>query len=136
MTSPNSGADVTAINNILGTLSGDADRIHIPGTVLEAGKTYEFRLGVANFLSPLSFENVTHSVVKAADPVPSLTLSSFIDLDTGEVYVSEELSIKAKAVVSVADLSAFVVFGTSSLLLMSLLLLLFFFFFLLFFFFF
>jgi len=100
LTSPNSGADVTAINNILGALSGDADRIHIPGTVLEAGKTYEFRLGVANFLSPSSFENVTHSVLKAADPVPSLTLSSFIDLDTGEFYVSEELYIKARAVVA------------------------------------
>ena len=98
--SPNNGSDVTAINNILSGLGPDADRIHIPGKTLKAGKTYVFQLGVANFLNPSTFQNVTHSVVKAADPVPFLSLSSSIDLGEGEVYVSKDLSIKVTADVS------------------------------------
>ena len=103
LVSPTSGNDATDINNILNALSPNDDRIHIPGTILTADKTYEFRLAVANFLNPASFQTVTHSVVKAAEPVPELTLSSSTDLDQTPalVYVSEDLYIKAKAVVSV-----------------------------------
>ena len=100
MTSPESGQDVTEIENVLGGLSTDADRVDLPGTVFESGKVYEFKLKVATFLNPSSFEEITHSITKATDPVPALTLSSSIDLNEGEVFVSEGLSIKASAVVS------------------------------------
>ena len=101
LVSPTSGVD--NIVNILNALSPNDDRIHIPGTILTADRTYEFSLGVANFLDPASFQTVRHSVVKAAEPVPELTLSSSVDLDQTPVvvYVSEDLYIKAQAVVSV-----------------------------------
>ena len=100
MTSPNSGQDVADITNFLDGLGSDADRVDIPGTMFDANKTYEFTLKVANFLEPSSFEEVTHSITKATEPVPALTMSSGIDLNVGEVFVSEELSIKASAIVS------------------------------------
>lgn len=103
LVSPTSGDDATDINNILNALSPNDDRIHIPGTILTADTTYEFSLGVANFLGPARFQTVRHSVVKAAEPVPELTLSSSVDLDQtpAVIYVSEDLYIKAQAVVSV-----------------------------------
>ena len=103
LVSPTSGFGADDINSILNALSPNDDRIHIPGTILTADKTYKFRLAVANFLNPASFQTVTHSVVKAAEPVPELTLSSSTDLDQTPalVYVSEDLYIKAQAVVSV-----------------------------------
>ena len=100
MTSPVSGQDVTDITNVLSGLSSDADRVDLPGTLFESDKIYAFKLKVASFLNPSSFEEVTHSITKAAEPVPALTLSSGIDLNEGEVFVSEELSIKATAIVS------------------------------------
>lgn len=99
--SPSSGDDVNGINNTLNALSKDADSILIPGTILTAGRTYEFELGVANFLNPSTFEKVTHSVIKAANPVPFLSI--FASSDEGEVYVSEELSIKVTADVGLQD---------------------------------
>lgn len=106
LVSPTSGFGADDINSILNALSPNDDRIHIPGTILTADKTYKFRLAVANFLNPASFQTVTHSVVKAAEPVPELTLSSSTDLDQTPalVYVSEDLYIKAQAVVSVFNL--------------------------------
>lgn len=100
LTSPNGGQDVTDIRAVLSGLGQDADRVHIPGTLFNSGKTYVFKLKVANFLDSSNFVEVTHSIVKATDPVPALTLSSAIDLNVGEVFVSEELSIKAGAIVS------------------------------------
>lgn len=99
MESPNSGSDVTAINNVLSGIS-NADRVDLPGTVFDSDKVYEFKLKVATFLSPASFEEITHSITKATEPVPALTLSSSINLNEGEVFVSDGLSIKASAVVS------------------------------------
>lgn len=98
LASPSGGNDVTNIRSILNGL--DDDRVKIPGTLFESGKTYVFKLKVANFLNPSSFEEVTHSITKATDPVPGLTLSSNIDLSDAEVFVSEDLSIKANAIVS------------------------------------
>lgn len=72
----------------------------LPGTMFETDKAYEFKLKVANFLYPSIFEEVTHVITKAAEPVPALTLSSGIELTEGEVLVSEDLSIKASAIVS------------------------------------
>ena len=72
----------------------------LPGTMFETDKAYEFKLKVANFLYPSIFEEVTHVITKAAEPVPALTLSSGIELTEGEVFVSEDLSIKASAIVS------------------------------------
>lgn len=100
LTSPNGGSDVVNIRNVLNGLGSDADRVNILGTLFETGKTYEFTLNVANFLRPSEFEEVTHSITKATEPVPALTLSSGIDLNVGEVFVSEELSIKANVLVS------------------------------------
>ena len=100
LTSPNSGQDVTDITNVLKELSLDAVRVKLPGTMFEIDKVYEFKLKVANFLYPSSFEEDTHVITKAAEPVPALTLSSSIELSKGEVFVSEDLSIKASAVVS------------------------------------
>lgn len=103
LVSPTLGPDATNVTNILNALSPNDDRIHIPGTILTADKTYLFRLGVANFLNPASFQTVTHSVVKAAEPVPELMLSSSVDLDQtpAVIYVSEDLYIKAQTFVSV-----------------------------------
>ena len=100
LTSPNKGQDVTNITNFLNELSLDAVRVKLPGTMFEIDTAYEFQLKVANFLYPSSFEEVTHVITKAAEPVPALTLSSGIELSEGEVYVSEDLSIKASAIVS------------------------------------
>ena len=100
LTSPNSGQDVTNITNVLNELSSDVDRVTLPGTMFDTDKAYEFKLKVANFLYPSSFEEVTHVIRKAAEPVPALTLSSGIELTEGEVFVSEDLSIKARAIVS------------------------------------
>lgn len=100
LTSPNSGQDATNITKVLNELSLDADRIMLPGTMFETDKAYEFKLKVANFLYPSIFEEVTHVITKAAEPVPALTLSSGIELTEGEVFVSEDLSIKASAIVS------------------------------------
>ena len=100
LTSPKAGNDATAITSVLSGLSSDDDRVKIHGELLEAGKQYVFKLKVANFLNPSGFEEATHSVIKASDPVPALTLSSSIDLSEGEVFVSEDLSIKASAIVS------------------------------------
>lgn len=100
LTSPDSGQDITDIRDVLSGLSSDAVRVKLSGTMFETGKAYEFKLKVANFLNQSSFEEVTHSITKAAEPVPALTLSSGIDLNEGEVFVSEELSIKATAIVS------------------------------------
>ena len=98
--SPSSGGNATDIVSLLSGLSSSADRVKVPGSLLTAGETYVFKLGVANFLSSSEYENFTHTVTKAADPVPELTLSSQIDLNTGEVLVSEEFSIRATAIVS------------------------------------
>lgn len=99
--SPNdAGKDVTDITAVLNGSSQDADRVHIHGTLFSPGKKYVFKLKVSNFLNSSSFEEVTHSITKATEPVPALTLSSGIDLNVGEVFVSEELSIKASAIVS------------------------------------
>ena len=100
LTSPLSGQDVTNISNVLTGLSPDTDRVDLPGTLFQPDKVYVFKLKVATFLNPSSFEEITHSIIKATDPVPSLTLSSSIDLNEGEVFVSEGLSIKASAIVS------------------------------------
>ena len=100
LTSPNTGSDVTAIRNVLSGLGSDADRVKIPGSLFVSNKTYVFKLKVANFLNQSAFEEATHLVTKASDPVPALTLSSSIDLSEGEVFVSEELSIRATAIVS------------------------------------
>ncbi|XP_068706586.1 uncharacterized protein [Montipora foliosa] len=79
----------------------NSDRVLIiPGDLLTAGASYEFQLGVSNFLNPTYFENVTHSVVKSPDPVPFLSLSSSVNLETGEVFVSEDLIIKVTAEVA------------------------------------
>ena len=59
-----------------------------------------FKLRVANFLNRADFQETTHTVTKNSDPVPALTLSSSIDLIDGEVYVSEDFSIKTNAIVS------------------------------------
>jgi len=96
--SPDSGQDSTAIRNVLSGLA--ADRVDLPGTLFVSDKVYSFKLKVANFLNQSSFEETTHSVIKSTDPVPALTLSSSIDLNEGEVFVSEHLSIKASAIVS------------------------------------
>ena len=105
MTSPNSGQDFTDITNVLNELRSDADRVKLPGTMFETDKAYEFKLKVANFLYPSSFEEVTHVIRKATEPVPALTLSSGIELTEGEVFVSEDLSIKASAIVSTTALA-------------------------------
>ena len=93
MNSPGGGPDVNDINSIINGLN--SDRINIPGTILTAGKTYVFELGVANFLNLSNFVTVTHSIQKSADPVPALTLNFPV-----EPYVSEPVFIKATAVVS------------------------------------
>ena len=100
LTSPVSGQDVTDITNVLSGLNLDADRVDLPGSLFESDIVYVFKLKVATFLDPLSFEEITHSITKASEPVPALTLSSSIDLNEGEVFVSEGLSIKASAIVS------------------------------------
>jgi len=96
--SPDSGQDSTAIRDVLSGLADD--RVDLPGSLFESGKVYSFKLKVANFLNQSSFEETTHWVIKSTDPVPALTLSSSIDLNEGEVFVSEHLSIKASAIVS------------------------------------
>ena len=73
--------------------------------MFETDRAYEFKLKVANFLYPSSFEEVTHVIRKATEPVPALTLSSGIELTEGEVFVSEDLSIKASAIVSTTALA-------------------------------
>lgn len=90
------GGDVTDIESVL----TNDDSVKINGKLLESGKTYAFKLKVANFLNLSGFEETTHSVTKNSDPVPALTLSSSIDLIDGKVYVSEEFSIKTNAIVS------------------------------------
>ena len=100
MLSPSSGANVTDISSVLSGYGSDADRVKIFGDLLTPGVEYVFQLGVANFLKPSNFENDTYAVKKASIPVPELTLSSRIDLKTGEILVSEGLSITARAVVS------------------------------------
>ena len=97
MTSPDDN-DVTDIKSVLVALSSDDDSVKIYGGLLESGKTYMFHLEVANFLN--RGDNHTHKVTKNSDPVPALTLSSSIDLIDGEVYVSEDFSIKTNAIVS------------------------------------
>ena len=98
LTYPNSGQDFTAISNLLAGLNEDADRVNIPGTLFETNTTYVFTFTVTNFFNEQG--QVTHSIAKSAQPVPALTLSSDIDLNVGEIFVSEELSIKANALVS------------------------------------
>ena len=98
LTLPVSGQDVTNITNVLSGLN--SDRVDLPGSLFESDRVYVFTLKVATFLNPSSFEEITHSITKASDPVPALTLSSNIDLNEGEVFVSEGLSIKASAIVS------------------------------------
>lgn len=100
MAAHDSGQDVTDITDVLSGLNSDADRVELSGSLFESDRVYVFKLKVATFLDPLSFEEITHSVTKARDPVPALTLSSSIDLNEGEVFVSEGLSIKASAIVS------------------------------------
>lgn len=100
MASPISGQDVLDITGVLDGLNSDADRVELPGSLFESDKVYVFKLKVATFLDSSNFEEITHSVTKASDPVPALTLSSSIDLSEGEVFVSEGLSIKASAIVS------------------------------------
>ena len=97
VTSPDDN-NVTDIKSVLDALSSDDDSVKIYGGLLESGKTYMFHLEVANFLN--RGDNHTHKVTKNSDPVPALTLSSSIDLIDGEVYVSEEFSIKTNAIVS------------------------------------
>ena len=97
VTSPDDN-DVTDIKSVLDALSSDDDSVKIYGGLLESGKTYMFHLEVANFLN--RGDNHTHKVTKNSDPVPALTLSSSIDLIDGEVYVSEDFSIKTNAIVS------------------------------------
>lgn len=97
MTSPDDN-DVADITSVLDALSSDDDDVKIYGGLLESGKTYMFHLEVANFLN--RGDNHTHKVTKNSDPVPALTLSSSIDLIDGEVYVSEDFSIKTNAIVS------------------------------------
>jgi len=105
LTSPNSGQDFTDITNVLNELRSDAHRVELPGTMFETDKAYEFKLKVANFLYPSNFEEVTQVIRKATEPVPALTLSSGIELTEGEVFVSEDLSIKASAIVSTTALA-------------------------------
>ena len=100
LASPDSGQDAAGIEAVLNGLSSDADRVDLPGSLFESDKVYVFTLKVATFLDPSSFEQITHSITKASEPVPALTLGSSIDLSDGEVFVSEELSIKASAIVS------------------------------------
>ena len=100
MASPVIGQDAAGIEAVLSGLSSDADRVDLPGSLFESDKVYVFTLKVATFLDPSSFEQITHSITKASEPVPALTLGSSIDLSDGEVFVSEELSIKASAIVS------------------------------------
>lgn len=102
--SPDSGQDFTEITGVLDGPAPDADRVDLPGTLFQSGKVYVFKLKVANFLNQSSFEEITHSIIKSTDPVPALTLSSSIDLNEGEVFVSEGLSIKASAIVSTTAL--------------------------------
>ena len=90
--------NVTDIEGVLDALSSDDDSVKIYGGLLDSGKTYEFTLTVTNFLNRA--DNYNHTVTKNSDPVPALTLSSSIDLIDGEVYVSEEFSIKTNAIVS------------------------------------
>lgn len=97
VTSPDDN-NVTDIKSVLDALSSDDDSVKIYGGLLESGKTYMFHLEVANFLN--RGDNHTHKVTKNSDPVPALTLSSSIDLIDGEVYVSEDFSIKTNAIVS------------------------------------
>ena len=105
--SPGSGQDFQNIANVLDLLTSDADRVDLPGTLFESGKVYVFKLKVANFLNQSSFQEITHSIIKSTDPVPALTLSSSIDLNVGEVFVSEGLSIKASAIVSTAAVAQY-----------------------------
>ena len=90
--------NVTDIEGVLDALSSDDDSVKIYGGLLDSGKTYEFTLTVTNFLNRA--DNYNHTVTKNSDPVPALTLSSSIDLIDGEVYVSEDFSIKTNAIVS------------------------------------
>lgn len=89
------------ISDILSALKNDTDRVHIPGALLTAATTYTFELRMANFLNPAAFENVTHAVEKVDAPVPLLSLSSSIDLEKGEAFVSQNLVIKVTVVVSI-----------------------------------
>ena len=99
--SPSNDSHFANISDILSALSNDTDRVHIPGGLLTPGTTYEFELRMANFLNPTAFEKVTHSVVKVDAPVPLLSLSSSINLEKGEAFVSQNLVIKVTAVVSI-----------------------------------
>ncbi|KAK2568306.1 Polycystin-1 [Acropora cervicornis] len=98
--SPSNDSHFANITDILSALSDDTDRVHIPGGLLTPGTTYEFELRMANFLNPAAFEKVTHSVVKVDAPVPLLSLSSSIDLEKGEAFVSQNLVIKVTAVIA------------------------------------
>ena len=99
--SPSSDLHFGNISDILSALNNDTDRVHIPGGLLTPRTKYTFELRMANFLNPAAFENVTHSVEKVDAPVPLLSLSSSIDLEKGEAFVSQNLVIKVTVVVSI-----------------------------------
>ena len=113
MTSPDDN-DVADITSVLDALSSDDDDVKIYGELLDSGKTYVFKLEAANFLNRADFQETTHIVTKNSDPVPALTLSSSIDLIDGEVYVSEEFSIKTNAIVSKSMMLTLKVVNSSS----------------------
>lgn len=113
MTSPDDN-DVADITSVLDALSSDDDDVKIYGELLDSGKTYVFKLEAANFLNRADFQETTHIVTKNSDPVPALTLSSSIDLIDGEVYVSEEFSIKTNAIVSKSMMLTFKAVNSSS----------------------
>ena len=106
--------NVTDITSVLDALSSDDDSVKINGVLLDSGKTYVFKLEAANFLNRADFQETTHIVTKNSDPVPALTLSSSIDLIDGEVYVSEEFSIKTNAIVSKSMMLTFKAVNSSS----------------------
>ena len=106
--------NVTDITSVLDALSSDDDSVKINGELLDSGKTYVFKLEAANFLNRADFQETTHIVTKNSDPVPALTLSSSIDLIDGEVYVSEEFSIKTNAIVSKSMMLTFKAVNSSS----------------------
>lgn len=106
--------NVTDITSVLDALSSDDDSVKINGELLDSGKTYVFKLEAANFLNRADFQETTHIVTKNSDPVPALTLSSSIDLIDGEVYVSEEFSIKTNVIVSKSMMLTFKAVNSSS----------------------
>ena len=106
--------NVTDITSVLDALSSDDDSVKINGELLDSGKTYVFKLEAANFLNRADFQETTHIVTKNSDPVPALTLSSSIDLTDGEVYVSEEFSIKTNVIVSKSMMLTFKAVNSSS----------------------